>query len=309
MLLLGACGVGGSPARRGMRRRAAGRARTEGHLRDQGRQGGLPRPSVDRASDRDGAAVRNTGTQTVPNVAVTIDSFAYTSNYPDLSVNKRPIWVVEEGPGAIPKRPAESETVSPPGGGQTAYVNTWALGALAPGHTRTFVWRVVPVKAGLHIVHYTVAAGLTGKSPRAVCAAARARVGTSSCTSPPRRRRTHVDPETGQVVPGAYPAVAVASLAASSAPASAVPTAPRGRAWPAVERSSPGFRHAEMPIGTFALRFASALRLTQPSRLCARPARSPFPRRNRARPCHGPASRTSPPRSGAPTASRSARPT
>ena len=58
----------------------------------------------------------------------------------------------------------ESQEVSPPGGGETAYVNTWALGPLDAGSTRTFVWQVVPVKAGLHTVHYTVAAGLAGKA-------------------------------------------------------------------------------------------------------------------------------------------------
>ncbi len=108
--------------------------------------------------------MRNTGSSTVPNVAVTIDSFDYTSSYPELAADKRPVWVIERGPGAIASPPVESEQVSPPGGGQTAYVNTWALGALAPGATRTFVWRVVPVKAGSYTVHYTVAAGLAGKS-------------------------------------------------------------------------------------------------------------------------------------------------
>ena len=43
-------------ARRGLRRDPPGRARTEGHLRGQGRQGHLPRPAVDRAPDRDGPA-------------------------------------------------------------------------------------------------------------------------------------------------------------------------------------------------------------------------------------------------------------
>ena len=148
--------------------------------------------------------VRNTGTQTVPNVAVTIDSFAYTSNYAELSSNKRPIWVVEDGPGAIPKRPVQSEAVSPPGGGQTAYVNTWALGALAPGHTGTFLWRVVPVKAGTYTLHYTVAAGLAGNA-RAQLAGGGHAIGHFTVAIAPRPPATHVDPETGQVVPGAYP--------------------------------------------------------------------------------------------------------
>src|ERR1700722_7277877 len=61
--------------------------------------------------------VRNTGTETVPNVAVSVDSFAYASDFPELASNKRPIWVVETGPGDIPKRPVESQAISPPGGG------------------------------------------------------------------------------------------------------------------------------------------------------------------------------------------------
>jgi hypothetical protein len=148
--------------------------------------------------------VRNTGTQTVPNVAVTIDSFAYTSNYAELASNKRPIWVVEDGPGAIPTRPVQSEAVSPPGGGQTAYFNTWALGPLAPGHTATFLWRVVPVKAGIYTLHYTVAAGLAGNA-RALLAHGGPAVGHFTVAIAPRPPATHVDPETGQVVPGAYP--------------------------------------------------------------------------------------------------------
>src|ERR1700736_5134436 len=108
--------------------------------------------------------VQNTGTRTAPDVAVTLDSFYYTEHYPELAANKRPVWVVKKAPGAIPARPVESEAVNPPGGGQTAYVNTWALGPLAPGSTQTFLWQVVPVKAGVHTVHFTVAACLAGKA-------------------------------------------------------------------------------------------------------------------------------------------------
>src|SRR4029077_933244 len=92
--------------------------------------------------------VENTGSRALPNIAVTIDSFSYASNYPKLASAQRPVWVVNVGPGPQPSTPVESETVSPPGGGQTAYVNTWALGPLAAGSTETFEWRVVPVKAG-----------------------------------------------------------------------------------------------------------------------------------------------------------------
>jgi hypothetical protein len=148
--------------------------------------------------------VRNTGKSPVPNVAVTIDSFDYASGYPGLSADKRPVWAIERGPGAVASQPVESEEVSPPGGGQTAYVNTWALGKLAPGATRTFVWRVVPVKSGVYTVHYTVAAGLAGK--------ARARLSSGGLVqgqfavdiaSAPKLK--HVNPATGRVEVGEFP--------------------------------------------------------------------------------------------------------
>jgi hypothetical protein len=148
--------------------------------------------------------VRNTGSQTVPNVAVTVDSFNYTSNYSELAADKRPIWVIEQGPGAIAKPPVESQEVSPPGGGQTAYVNTWALGALAPGKTQTFRWKVVPVKSGTYTVTYSVAAGLAGKSKAKLASGspAQGHVKVVIASAPPT---THVDPKTGKVVPGAFP--------------------------------------------------------------------------------------------------------
>ena len=148
--------------------------------------------------------VRNTGTHTVPNVAVTIDSFDYASDYPGLSADKRPVWAIEQGPGAIASPPVESEEVSPPGGGQTAYVNTWALGALAPGATRTFVWRVVPVKAGTYTVHYTVAAGLAGKAKARLSSGGlvQGQFAVDIASAP---KLKHVNPATGRVEAGEFP--------------------------------------------------------------------------------------------------------
>ena len=154
--------------------------------------------------------VRNTGTSTMPNVAVTMDSFSYVSNFPQLAAPRRPVWIVNEGPGTIPKRPVQSQAIDPPGGGQTAYVNTWALGPLAPGATKTFVWRVTPVKAGVHSIGFVVAAGLNGNAHARV-----SRHGTLEGTGglpvgrfrvvvagrPPPR---YVNPETGKVTHGAY---------------------------------------------------------------------------------------------------------
>ena len=147
--------------------------------------------------------VRNDSTGTAPNVAVTLDSFYYSEHFPELAAAKRPVWIVDQGPGAIAAPPVESEAISPPGGGQTAYVNTWALGSLAPGATKTFRWQVVPVKAGVHAVEFTVAAGLAGKAKARLASGAplRGRFTVDVAAAPPGR---HVNPDTGQVVPGTY---------------------------------------------------------------------------------------------------------
>jgi len=148
--------------------------------------------------------VRNTGASAAPNVAVTLDSFYYTENFPELAADKRPVWVIERGPGQVPRRPVKSQAISPPGGGQTAYVNTWALGPLGPGQSRTFQWNVVPVKAGMHTVHYTIAAGLGGhaRAVNADGAPVQGQFTVDVAALPPARQ---VDPNTGQVVPGTYP--------------------------------------------------------------------------------------------------------
>lgn len=148
--------------------------------------------------------VRNAGARTIPNVAVTVDSFYYTSTYPRLSSSKRPVWIVNTGPGAVATRPVQTEEVNPPGGGETAFLNTWALGALAPHASRRFVWRVTPVKAGVHVVHYAVAAGLDGRSLARLAGGGRA-AGSFVAQVAPTPPATHVNPETGRIVPGPPP--------------------------------------------------------------------------------------------------------
>jgi hypothetical protein len=204
-MLLGACGVGGALLAAG-----CGQAQQDAHEPKAAFTVHVVRayfPNRQAIARQTGLVlqVKNTGARTVPNLAVTIDSFAYTDSYTGLSSNKQPIWVVEEGPGAIAKRPVQSEAISSPGGGQTAYVNTWALGPLPPGHTGTFLWRVVPVKAGRYTLHYTVAAGLSGRS-QAQLGGGGLPVGHFAVDIAPRPPATHVDPVTGQVAPGAYPA-------------------------------------------------------------------------------------------------------
>lgn len=149
--------------------------------------------------------VRNVGTQTAPNVALTVNSFSYKSTYPELADPERPTWVIEQGPGPIADPPVETQEVSTPGGAQTAYVHTWAKGPLAPGQLRTFTWHVVPVKTGVQVVRYVVAAGLAGQA-RAVRPLTGGPVKGAFlvhiATEPPA---THVNPDTGQVVPGPAP--------------------------------------------------------------------------------------------------------
>jgi len=150
--------------------------------------------------------VRNTGASTVPVVAVTLDSLSYTEHYPELAADKRPVWAIERGPGPVAKPPVESQEVSQLGGAQTAYVNTWALGPLAPGATQTFRWELVPVKPGAHTVNFAIAAGLSGKA-KVHMASGGPLGGRFAVNVAPAPATTHVDPATGHVVAGAAPAI------------------------------------------------------------------------------------------------------
>ena len=148
--------------------------------------------------------IRNTGAHTVPTVAVSVDSFAYTSDYPHLASDQRPVWIIEQGPGPISDPPVQSVAVSPPGGAGTAYVNTWALGPLAAGHTAIFRWKVTPVTAGVHTVHFTVAAGLAGKAKAQLASGGPVR-GSFTADIAPAPPSKHIDPSTGRIVAGTYP--------------------------------------------------------------------------------------------------------
>ncbi len=102
--------------------------------------------------------VRNADTKAVPNVAVTIQTkakqggapqaFAQDTGDPNLADPSRPIWILDEGPK----------------GGETAHTNTWALGRLPAGATKTFEWKLTAVKAGDYTVDYSVSPGLNGKA-------------------------------------------------------------------------------------------------------------------------------------------------
>jgi hypothetical protein len=92
--------------------------------------------------------VKNLEQRTLPNLAVTVDGFDQRSEDPDLSDPDRPRWVVEE----------------PPDNSITAYTNTWAVGQLPGGATKTLVWKVTALRAGTYTLRYRVAGGLNGKA-------------------------------------------------------------------------------------------------------------------------------------------------
>src|SRR3954470_22348442 len=85
--------------------------------------------------------VRNADSKAAPNVAVTVETdpakagegtVAFGQRVDDdrLSDPERPVWVVNEGPE----------------GGDSAATNTWSLGRLAAGETKTFTWKVTAVE-------------------------------------------------------------------------------------------------------------------------------------------------------------------
>jgi hypothetical protein len=136
--------------------------------------------------------VRNADSKTAPNVAVTVKTdpgvqgeapvaFGQRVNDRDLADPARPIWIVDRGPE----------------GGDSAYTNTWQLGALRPGATARFEWRLTAIKAGDFEVNYEVSPGLDGKAKLAA-GSARAS-GSFSVSIDDRPAQARVD-EDGNVV-------------------------------------------------------------------------------------------------------------
>lgn len=111
-------------------------------------------------------SVRNTGSRTIPNIAVTITNPRWgtaarafstvIAPQPGLASRSRPVWIVDRPPGACRLACGSGG----PGGAQTAYANTWALGALPPRRTARFVWNLTAVAAGRYLVRYQLAAAL-----------------------------------------------------------------------------------------------------------------------------------------------------
>lgn len=131
--------------------------------------------------------VRNAGRKTIPDAAVTItdgspslgtaaEPFQELLHMPGLASQSRAVWIVDRAPDPSqdpcpahfnPETytgPNFSVCAGGPGGAVTAYSNTWALGALAPGDSAHFTWHLTAVQSGTHVVNWRVAAGLNGKA-------------------------------------------------------------------------------------------------------------------------------------------------
>ncbi len=130
--------------------------------------------------------VRNDGTETIPNVAVTVDGISAQSATAENADRERPVWILNQGPT----------------GGVTAYVNTWALGPLKPSEQKTFTWSLTAITGGVHTLRYRASAGLNGKA-RAVASGSGAIDGSITVRVTRRARDRVVDPATGKVVDAA----------------------------------------------------------------------------------------------------------
>jgi hypothetical protein len=106
--------------------------------------------------------VRNAGDETIPNIAVTVNGFDKRKRDPDLADPSRPVFAVNGVQVQIAGFPEAKDAA--PRGCDTAYVNTWACGALKPDQQRTFKWTVTAVQAGDYKIDWRVAAGLDGKA-------------------------------------------------------------------------------------------------------------------------------------------------
>jgi hypothetical protein len=93
-------------------------------------------------------AVANVGSETIPNLTVTLDGLDERINDPNLADPERPIWILDR----------------PPKNSQTAFTNTFAVGPLPPDEIKPMVWNVTAVQSGTYTVRYQISAGLQGKA-------------------------------------------------------------------------------------------------------------------------------------------------
>lgn len=158
-------------------------------------------------------SVRNTGSKTIPNLAVTIcnttcgypapvgqgtsvAAFAQYLNQPGLASHSRPVWVVDRPPGQCGYSCANGGA----GSDASAATNTWQGGPLKPGDSRTFNWAVTAVAPGKFVVAWEIAAGIYGGA-KAVLSDGSTPSGKFAVTIAKAPAQSYVN-DAGQVVQG-----------------------------------------------------------------------------------------------------------
>jgi hypothetical protein len=107
--------------------------------------------------------VRNADTKEIPNIAVTLKGLDKRKEDPDLADQRRPVFVVN-GQFKEFGNIEDAQAKTPNGIENPTYVDTWSLGPLKPGESKSFKWDVTAVQAGPYELNYSVAAGLDGKA-------------------------------------------------------------------------------------------------------------------------------------------------
>jgi hypothetical protein len=158
-------------------------------------------------------SVRNSGAKTIPNLAITICNttcrypapvgqgtsvapFAQYLNQSGLATHSRPVWIVEQPPGAC----GYSCFNGGAGADASAAANTWQGGPLRPGASRTFNWAVTAVAPGKFVVAWEIAAGTYGNA-KAVLADGSIPSGKFAVTIAHAPAQSYVN-DAGQVVQG-----------------------------------------------------------------------------------------------------------
>jgi hypothetical protein len=109
--------------------------------------------------------VRNDADEKIPDIAVTLRGLERrldNENAQDIQDPNRPVFVIDGDPAEIGGY--QEIKLAAPEGGETALVDTWALGELEPGAEKTFRWRLTAVEPGPFELSYAIAAGLGGKA-------------------------------------------------------------------------------------------------------------------------------------------------
>jgi hypothetical protein len=140
-----------------------------------------PRQLLANSTDLE-LAFKNAGTDTIPDLAVTIwtgkikagvkatgsgqGSFNIRVNDPSLAEPNRPVWILENDYPKLLGNGVTKKNVhaAPRASALAAQTDTFQFGAVPPGQAKDIIWHVTPVMAGNYTLHYVVAAGLQGKA-------------------------------------------------------------------------------------------------------------------------------------------------